>query len=110
MTLFGTALNSNTERPKRADAGLLLGWIVAVLIAAGLKPSQYVHYLMPALPAIAIVTAVVVVQRLKARIPIWAPGTVATLTVISGMGIMREPLLLSRTISALVVSMAYKLV
>jgi len=53
---------------------------------------------MPALPAIAIVTAVVVVQRLKARIPIWAPGTVAILTVISGMGIMGEPLLLSRTI------------
>jgi hypothetical protein len=106
-TLFSTALNSNTERPKRADAGLLLGWIVAVLIAAGLKPSQYIHYLMPALPAIAIVTAVVVVQRLKDRIPTWALGTVAILTVISGAGTMREPLLLSRTISGLVVSMAY---
>ena len=106
-TLLGTALNSNTERPKRAEAGLLLGWIVAVLIAAGLKPSRYIHYLMPALPAIAIVTAVVVVQRLKDRIPTWAPGTVAILTVISGAGIMRGPLLLSRTISGLVVSMAY---
>ena len=106
-TLMGTALNSNMERPKRADAGLLLGWIVAVLIASGLKPSQYVHYLMPALPAIAIVTAVVVVQRLKDRIPTWAPGTVAILTIISGTGIMREPLLLSRTISGLVVSIAY---
>jgi 4-amino-4-deoxy-L-arabinose transferase-like glycosyltransferase len=106
-TLFSRALYSDMERPKRADAGLLIGWIVAVLIAAGLKPSQYVHYLMPALPAIAIVTAVVVVQRLKDRIPAWAPGTVAILTVISGMGIMREPLLLSRTISGLVVSMAY---
>jgi 4-amino-4-deoxy-L-arabinose transferase-like glycosyltransferase len=85
-TLFSTALNSNMERPKRADAGLLLGWIFAVLIAGGLKPSQYIHYLMPALPAIAIVTAVVVVQRLKDQIPTWAPGTVAILTLISGGG------------------------
>jgi hypothetical protein len=106
-TLFRTALNSNTERPKRAHAKLLLGWIVVVLIAGGLKPSQYVHYLMPALPAIAIVTAVAVVQRLKDRVPTWAPGSIAILTVISGAGVLREPLFLSRTISGLVVSMAY---
>jgi len=29
-TLFHTALNSNEERRERADAGLLLGWIVAL--------------------------------------------------------------------------------
>ena len=105
-TLFCTALNSNKKRPERADAGLLLGWIIAVLIAGGLKPSQYQRYLMPALPAIAIVTSVVAVQRLKDRMPKWVPGTVAILTVISGAGIMTEPLL-SRTISGLVVSMTY---
>jgi 4-amino-4-deoxy-L-arabinose transferase-like glycosyltransferase len=105
-TLFDMALNPNKERWERADAGLLLGWIVAVLIAGGLKPSQYQRYLMPALPAVAIVTAVVVVQRLKDRMPIWAPAIVAILTAISGAGIMPEPLL-ARTISGLVVSMAY---
>ena len=104
--LFDMALNPNKERRERADAGLLLGWIVAVLIAGGLKPSQYQRYLMPALPAVAIVTAVVVVQRLKDRMPIWAPAIVAILTAISGAGIMPEPLL-ARTISGLVVSMAY---
>jgi hypothetical protein len=52
--LFDIALNPNKERRERAGAGLLLGWIVAVLIAGGLKPSQYQRYLMPALPAVAI--------------------------------------------------------
>jgi hypothetical protein len=55
--LFHAALNSNKERRERADSGLLLGWIVTVLIAGGLKPSQ--RYSMPAHPAIAIITAVV---------------------------------------------------
>ncbi len=105
-TLFRTALNSNEERWKRADAGLLLGWIVAVLMIGGLKPSQYQRYLMPALPAIAIVTAVAMVRRLNDRMLTWIPGTVAILTASSGAGIMTEPLL-SRVISGLVVSMAY---
>jgi hypothetical protein len=61
---------------------------------------------MPALPAIAIVTAVAAVRRLKDRMLTWVPGTVAILTAISGAGIITEPLL-SRVISGLVVSMAY---
>jgi hypothetical protein len=63
--LFHTVLNSNEERRERADAGLLLGWIVAGLISGSLKRSQYQRYLMPALPAIAIVTVVAVVRRLE---------------------------------------------
>jgi hypothetical protein len=58
---------------------------------------------MPALPAIAIVTAVAAVRRLKDRMLTWVPGTVAILTAISGAGIITEPLL-SRVISGLVVS------
>jgi hypothetical protein len=102
-TLFRTALNSENERGERADAGLLVAWIIAVLIAGGLKPSQYQRYLIPALPAIAIVTAVVAVAMLRDRMPIWIPAAVAVLTIVSGAGIITEPLL-SRTISGLVFS------
>ena len=63
--LFHTVFNSNEERRERADAGLLLGWIVAGLISGSLKRLQYQRYLMPALPAIAIVTVVAVVRRLE---------------------------------------------
>jgi 4-amino-4-deoxy-L-arabinose transferase-like glycosyltransferase len=104
-TVSRGALSSNKERWERADAGLLVGWIIAVLIAGGLKPSQYQRYLFPALPAIAIVTAVVVVAMLQDRMPIWIPAIVAVLTVVSGARLLTEPLL-SRTISGLAVSIA----
>jgi len=84
-TLFRTALDSNKERRERADAALLLAWIIAVLIAGGLKPSQYQRYLMPALPAVAIVTAAVVVRMLNNRIPAWLSGSVAILTVAAAL-------------------------
>ena len=103
ITVARTALSSNKKRWERADAGLLVGWIIAVVIAGGLKPSQYQRYLIPALPAIAIVTAVVVVAMLRDRMPIWIPAIVAVLTIVSGAGIITEPLL-SRTISGLVFS------
>ena len=104
--VFRSALNSHEEKSARANAGLLLGWIIAVLIVGGLKPSQYQRYLLPALPAIAVVTSIAVVRRLKNRMPIWAPGSVALLTFIAGAGWLTEPLL-SRLISGLVVSMAF---
>ena len=103
ITVARTALSSNTNQRERADAGLLVGWIIAVLIAGGLKPSQYQRYLFPALPAVAIVTAVVAVAMLRDRMPIWIPAIVAVLTIVSGAGIITEPLL-SKTISGLVFS------
>jgi 4-amino-4-deoxy-L-arabinose transferase-like glycosyltransferase len=103
ITVSRTALSSNKQRWERADAGLLVAWIIAVLIAGGLKPSQYQRYLIPALPAIAIVTAVVVVAMLRDRMPILIPAVVAVLTIVSGAGIITEPLL-SRTISGLAFS------
>jgi len=84
-TSFRVALDSNAARRERADAGLMLGWIIAVLIASGLKPSQYQHYLMPALPVIAIVSAAPVVQILNNRIPAWLSGGVAILTVTAAL-------------------------
>lgn len=80
-TTFRVALDSKRERRELADTALLLGWIIMVLIAGGLKPSQYQHYLMPALPAIAVVTAAVIVQMLKNRIPAWLSGGAAILSV-----------------------------
>ena len=80
-TTLRVALDSQRKRRERADTALLLGWIITVLIAGGLKPSQYQHYLMPALPAIAVVTAAVIVQMLKNRIPAWLSGGVAVLSV-----------------------------
>jgi len=56
-TPFHTPLNSNKERRERADSGLLLGWIVTVLIAGGLKPSTTI--LDAGSSGIAIITAVV---------------------------------------------------
>ena len=103
ITVSRTALSSNKKRWERADAGLLVAWIIAVLIAGGLKPSQYQRYLIPALPAIAIVTALVAVAMLRDRMPIWIPAIIAVLTIVSGAGIITESLL-SRTISGLVFS------
>ena len=80
-TTLRTALDPHRERHARADAALLLGWIITVVIAGGLKPSQYQRYLMPALPAIAVVTAAVIVQMLKNRIPAWLSGGVAVFSV-----------------------------
>jgi 4-amino-4-deoxy-L-arabinose transferase-like glycosyltransferase len=79
--LFRTARDVNAPRGERASAALLLVWIVVVLIASGLKPSQYQRYLLPALPAVAIVTAVAMGEKLKQRIPSWIPGTVALLVI-----------------------------
>ena len=80
-TTLRTALDPHRERHTRADAALLLGWIITVVIAGGLKPSQYQRYLMQALPAIAVVTAAVIVQMLKNRIPAWLSGGVAVFSV-----------------------------
>jgi len=91
-TLFRASLDSNRKRRERADAGLLLGWIVAVLIASGLKPSQYQRYLLPALPAIAIVTAVVVVRTLKDKISAWVPGTIATFAAAAAIFLSSLPI------------------
>jgi 4-amino-4-deoxy-L-arabinose transferase-like glycosyltransferase len=91
-TLFRTLRHANAERGERANAALLLAWIVVVLIAGGLKPSQYQRYLLPALPAVAIVTALAVVQILRERIPLWIPGTVAFLTVTAAISFACLPI------------------
>jgi 4-amino-4-deoxy-L-arabinose transferase-like glycosyltransferase len=98
FTVFGlgaltsAALNSNKERSRRADAALLLAWILAVLIAGGLKPSQYQRYWMPALPALAVATAIGVVRLLKDRMPTWIPATVAAVTIIAAGGFTALPI------------------
>lgn len=79
--LFRIARDASVKRGERAKAGLLLAWIIVVLIASGLKPSQYQRYLLPALPAVAIVTALAMVRTLKERLPAWIPGTVAVLVI-----------------------------
>ena len=90
--LLRTLRDSNAERRRRATAGLLLAWIAVVLIASGLKPSQYQRYWLPALPAVAIVTAVAVVKTLRERMPSWIPGTVALLTVAAALAFTCLPL------------------
>ena len=76
-----TLRDSAIESHERAIAGLLIGWIVIVILAGCLKPAQYRHYLLPALPAIAIITALAVVQNVNERVLSWIPGMVAFLTI-----------------------------
>ena len=98
FTLFGlgsltsATFDSNKERSRRADAALLIVWILAVVIAGGLKPSQYQRYWMPALPAVAVATAIGVVRLLKDRMPTWIPATLAVLTIIAIVGFMVLPM------------------
>ncbi len=90
MALRG-AFDSKTETGKRAVLGLLLGWIGIVFLSGGLKPGEYERYLMPALPAISIMSAMAVVHILRDRIPAWLPGTVAALTVAAAIGMTCLP-------------------
>jgi hypothetical protein len=78
-----TLRNSAAQRHERATAGLLIGWIVVVILAGCIKPAQYRHYLVPGLPAIAIVTALAVVQKIKKEVLWWIPRTVAFLTIMA---------------------------
>ena len=78
-----TLRNSAAERYERATAGLLIGWIVVVIVAGCVKPAQYRHYLVPGLPAIAIITALAVVQKAKKEVLSWIPRTVALLTIMA---------------------------
>lgn len=97
FALIGTRMalrdvfDSKTATGKRAILGLLLGWVGIVFLSGGLKPGQYERYLMPALPAISIMSAIAVVQILREGIPAWMPGTVATLTVVAAIGMTCLP-------------------
>jgi len=90
MALRG-AFDSKTEAGKRAILGLLLGWVGIVFLSGGLKPGEYERYLMPALPAISIMSAMAAVRILRDRIPAWLPGTVAALTVATAIGMTCLP-------------------
>lgn len=85
------AFDSKTEAGKRAVLGLLVGWVGIVFLAGGLKPGEYERYLMPALPAISIMSAMAAVRILRDRIPVWLPGTVAALTVATAVGMTCLP-------------------
>lgn len=90
MALQG-AFDSKTEAGKRAILGLLLGWVAIVFLSGGLKPGEYERYLMPALPAISIMSATAVVCVLRNRIPAWLPGTVGALTVVAAIAMTCLP-------------------
>jgi len=81
--LFRELRSPDVQRRERSTAGLLIGWIALTFVAASLKPAQYQRYLMPALPALAIVAAVGVSRLFRRRIPAWLPGAVAIATVVA---------------------------
>ena len=83
--LFRDVLDSNKKIDERAAAGLIIGWAGIVLITTSLKPAQYGRYLMPAYPAISIMTGTGVVGILRGRLPAWIPGTVALSTLIGAI-------------------------
>jgi 4-amino-4-deoxy-L-arabinose transferase-like glycosyltransferase len=85
------AFDSKTEAGQRAVLGLLLGWVGIVFLSGGLKPGEYERYLMPALPAISIMSAMAVVWVLRDQIPAWLPGIVGTLTVVAAIGMTCLP-------------------
>jgi 4-amino-4-deoxy-L-arabinose transferase-like glycosyltransferase len=90
MALRG-AFDAKSEMDKRALLGLLLGWVVVVFLAAGLKPGEYERYLMPALPAISIMSAMAVMRLCKDKIAAWIPATMAVITVTAAIGITCLP-------------------
>jgi hypothetical protein len=90
--LFRRALDSNKELDERAAAGLIIGWVIIVLITASLKPTQYGRYLLPAYPAISIMTATGVMWLLKGRLPVWIPGIVSLLALVGAIFLACFPL------------------
>lgn len=66
---------------------LLLLWLFVVLVSAGLKTSQYERYLVPALPAVALLAAVAIVHLLDGTLPLWLPGGVAVCSLVAGLAI-----------------------
>jgi len=90
--LFRDALDSDKQIGERAAAGLIIGWVTIVLITASLKPTQYGRYLLPAYPAISIMTGTGVMWLLRGRLPVWIPGIVGLSAVIAAIFLACFPL------------------
>ncbi len=89
--LFRDALDSEQEIGKRAAAGLMLGWVGIVLMTVGLSHAQYERYIVPALPAISIITGTAIARMLRERLPAWMPGTLALSTFIGAAALACFP-------------------
>jgi 4-amino-4-deoxy-L-arabinose transferase-like glycosyltransferase len=98
FALFGSgvlvrrALDTKRDVGERAASGLMLGWVAVVLITVGQSGAQYERYILPALPAISIMTAVAVMRILKGKIPGWIPGVMAGCTIIAAIALACLPL------------------
>ena len=84
-TLCRNAADKSNGVEQRADAAFVVAWFGIVLFAGILKPAQYGRYLLPAYPALSIMTGAGIIHILKGRFPPWIPGFVALATLIGAI-------------------------